>query len=208
MKVVGGKNMEGMFFYWFAWIGWTAVTFLMEKQALRTFYACALLFCVLFSTTLIEVGPYMFSGTFICFLFFVFLFIAWQRPLMSGYLLLSSFITMTAYAGFCLFELFDPVWIFMDRKWIMGFLLLYIVCMLVRETRERIVCLIMGMCYGDILFAFILNDIHMYYTVGAFPFLDIAAISCTFLLVWTLFSQLFVYIDLHVLKYARSKVRL
>lgn len=203
--------MEGIFFYWFAWIGWAAVTFLMERKLLRTFYACVLLFCVLFSTTTIHMGAYAFNGTFICFLLFAFIFLAWRRLLFSSYLLLSSFITMIAYAGFCLFELFDPVWIFIDRKWAMGFLLLYIVCMLVKSTQERIVCLILGMCYGDLLFSSVLYDIHMYYTVGALPFLDIAAISCMLLLVWALFVQFALYLDLYLLKYARSrgsKVRL
>ncbi|WP_078413612.1 YphA family membrane protein [Priestia abyssalis] len=203
--------MEGIFFYWFAWIGWAAVTFLMEKRVLRTFYACALLVCVLFSTTTIHIGAYVFNGTFICFLLFGFIFLAWQRTLFSSYLLLSSFITMIAYAGFCLFELFDPVWIFIDRKWAIGFLLLYIVCMLVKSTQERILCLILGMCYGDLLFSAILYDVHMYYTIGALPFLDIAAISCMLLLGWALFVQFALHLDLYLLKYARSrgsKVRL
>ena len=69
-ELVGGKNMEGIFFYWFAWIGWATVTFLMEKQVLRTFYACMLLLCVLFSTTTIHMGAYTFNGTFICFLLY------------------------------------------------------------------------------------------------------------------------------------------
>lgn len=203
--------MEGIFFYWFAWIGWTAVTFFMEKQVLRTFYACALLSCVLFSTTTIHIGVYAFNGTFLCFLLFGFIFLAWQRTLFSSYLLLSSFITMIAYTGFCLFELFDPVWIFIDRKWAIGFLLLYIVCMLVKSIQERIVCLLLGMCYGDLLFSVVLYDVHMYYTIGALPFLDIAAISCMLLLGWALFVQLALHLDLYLLKYARSrgsKVRL
>jgi hypothetical protein len=202
---MGGKNMEGIFFYWFAWIGWTVSTFLMSKQSMRSFYACALLACIMFSTTSLHIGPYTFSGAFFCFLLFGSVYIALRKQMFSGYLLLASFITMMAYAGFCLFELFDPVWIFIDRRWAIGFLMLYIVCMLVKSVQERIVCLIIGICYGDFVFSYILHDSHMYYTIGSLVFLDIAAISCMLILVWTLFVQVALYFDSYLLKYAKNK---
>ncbi|MFK4997757.1 hypothetical protein ACI2OX_10675 [Bacillus sp. N9] len=108
--------MDGIFIC-FLWSMWIIATFLLEKH---TFYrlpmaAGALLLLILFPVHL-SLKFMLMSGPTIIILFIGYYFLSklsWKQKLyVSGSIMCLSI----GYAGFRLFEMYDPIWVFIDRK--------------------------------------------------------------------------------------------
>ena len=109
--------MEGLYFYWLAWIGWIWVTFIMDKKNPArikvAIWLLAVIFTAPYKVNILSYDIYLSAFTIVLFLFIE------TKRLKPGaflYSFISSFIIMLAYTSFLLFELFDPVWVLFDRK--------------------------------------------------------------------------------------------
>ena len=114
MENIGGEMMEGSTFYFVAWIGWIVVTFyekglysVEDKRLYIDFY-------YLFSVTCndcfitVSVNALLLSG--IAFIGLT-LYSIWKKL----YSLLSALIIAMLYTSFHLLEVYDPIWIVVDR---------------------------------------------------------------------------------------------
>ncbi|MDQ0412125.1 YphA family membrane protein [Mesobacillus stamsii] len=178
--------MNGVYFYWLAWSGWVLITFFMDKKhPYRRKWAIYLL-------TVIIAAPY--KDDFLFFQFhlsafviagFIFLETRRKKTRTFLYLFLTSFIIMLAYTSFLMFELFDPVWVLFDRKFMLGAVGFYLAILLHNEKRDRMLALITGFLAGDFLFSAVLWKFHFPYEVASMTFMDILFISSGMLIAWS-----------------------
>lgn len=178
--------MEGLYFFWLAWMGWIWATFFLEKQnPFRIKIAGWLMVIIVSASFKLNIGYY--EVNFSAFIITMLLFIE-TRGKKTGaflYLFLSSFILMLAYTSFMLFELFDPVWVFIDRKILIAAGSLYLTLLLHKTNHGRILSLIAGFLQGEIVFATILGKMEFPYLISSFAFLDSLLLSLAVLLAWS-----------------------
>lgn len=187
--------MEGLYFYCFFWLVWMIATFFMKKTRQRTMVAAIALITIILSSASLYVGSFQVTLSFL-FLFFLSCYFAARQTLRKLlYLVIAALTIAFSYASFQLLALFDPVWIWMDRTWMLA-LMLFIICFLFYENiQSRLLCLITGSCQGEMLYSIVSKRVSFSHVIGSFPFLDTVSISAFCLLIWTLFEQIAVYVD-------------
>jgi hypothetical protein len=183
--------MEGVYFYWLAWIGWIWTTFFMNKNnPLRLKWAIMLLAVIIVAPFTVDV--LIFELHLSAFAVALFIFSETRRKKTGSflYLFLSSFIIMLAYTSFLMFELFDPVWVLFDRKIMLGAAGFYLAVLLHKDRNDRILALVSGFLQGDILFSAVLWKFNFPYAAASMAFMDILFISLGLLLAWSAIESL------------------
>lgn len=107
-----------------------------------------------------------------------------QRPCGWLRMALSASGLAFAYAAFRLLALFDPVWIWLDGQWMLGWWMALISSLFHRRISARLLCLALGGCQGEVVYAMSILRMAPGYVLGSFSFLDALAISASSLLVW------------------------
>jgi hypothetical protein len=178
--------MEGLYFYWLAWIGWVWTTFFMNKNnPLRLKMAVILLAVILAAPYTVDVFIFEMHLSAVAIAFFIFLETRRKKTGSFLYLFLTSFIIMLAYTSFLMFELFDPIWVLFDRKIMLGAAGFYLAVLLHKERQDRILALISGFLQGDLLFSAILWKFNFPYAAASMAFMDLLFISLGLLLAWS-----------------------
>ncbi|MBT2642064.1 hypothetical protein J7I80_07500 [Bacillus sp. ISL-41] len=178
--------MEGLYFYWLAWIGWVWTTFFMNKNnPLRLKSAVILLAVILAAPYTVDVFIFEMHLSAVAIAFFIFLETRRKKTGSFLYLFLTSFIIMLAYTSFLMFELFDPIWVLFDRKIMLGAAGFYLAVLLHKERQDRILALISGFLQGDLLFSAILWKFDFPYAAASMGFMDLLFISLGLLLAWS-----------------------
>jgi hypothetical protein len=189
------EGMEGLYFYSFFWLIWMIATFFMKKTRQRTMLAASALITIILSSVSLYIGGFQVTLSFL-FLFFLSCYFAAKQTLRKLlYLAIAALTIAFSYASFQLLVLFDPVWIWMDRAWMLA-MILFIICFLFYENiQSRLLCLIIGSCQGEMLYSIITKRVSLSYVIGSFSFLDTVSISAFCLLIWTLLEQIAVYVN-------------
>jgi len=178
--------MDGLYFYWLAWIGWVWTTFFMNKNnPLRLKMAVILLAVILAAPYTVDVFIFEMHLSAVAIAFFIFLETRRKKTGSFLYLFLTSFIIMLAYTSFLMFELFDPIWVLFDRKIMLGAAGFYLAVLLHKERQDRILALISGFLQGDLLFSAILWKFNFPYAAASMAFMDLLFISLGLLLAWS-----------------------
>lgn len=188
MGMIGGDAMEGALFYWFSWLGWVWSTFLMSKQnEYRLNIAIGLLLLIITSPYKLEILGIEVYLTAIVLMIFLLIATAKLRNRTFFIVFVTSFIIMIGYVSFLLFELFDPVWVIFDRKWMIAFGGILMASVLQSERRLQVLTLGFGLLQGDILFSFIMKRLTFPYQVASPAFLDIVSLAAMILGLWVSF---------------------
>lgn len=188
--VSGGDFVEGIYFYWISWLGWIITTFFMRKCRERTVLSFVILMVIAVSDFTFQAENVTLRTAFLILLLFSFVLMAKTKGLSLLYYLISSLIISIGYGCFHLFELFDPVWLILDRKWMLAFIVLYLTLMLAKDYYYRMTIAIIGFCNGELLYSLILNKFSFAVELGDFPFLDALAVSLLLLSFWSLLEKL------------------
>lgn len=174
--------MEGLYFYWLAWIGWIWTTFFMDKKnpaRLKiAFWLLAAILAAPYNYKMLNFD-YHLSGIIIA----IFLFIETKGMKMGAFLNLffSAFIMMLAYTSFLMFELFDPAWVLVDRKILIAAVGVCLGILLQKNDYDRALLIISGFLQGEILYSAILWKFHFPYLISSLAFLDTLAVSMAIL---------------------------
>ena len=198
--------MEGLTFYWFAWIYWVIATFFLKKDSL-------IRLCLsLWVLVLIIVSPYSFflsnleiSYVSILLLGTLFVLISRFKRLKTAYILLSSFIIMIAYVCFQLFELFDPVWLIFPRKWMLAFLMIALSIILHKNRVHRLIIILFGSLQGEFLYAYIVNKYSFPHLIGSYAYLDSITLATGLLAIWSGFEFLTDFYEKHINQLEKEK---
>lgn len=195
----------GLYFYFLGWIGWIIITFLFSKSAIRTFLSILLLSLLAGSATHVNIFGFSVNVAFIILVLTAIILLS--KTLKQRYVLhYFSICTLSlAYVCFVIFEIYDPVWIFIDRTWMLSFILLYITLLLFKTKWERFVFMLTGVLQGEILNSFVLNSIFSYSVIGSFDFLAVLFLTSAGLGAWVVFENITVYLDSIIQKRVRER---
>lgn len=205
MGIVGGGDVDGSVFYWICWMAWVCSTFFMKKSSKRLILSGSFLVLIIVSPYFFLLGSIRINiGVFII-LLYCFTEIAKRTSKQKLYLLICILTISLAYSSFQLFELYDPVWLFFNRNYMLAAALIYLTIMLVKEFRFRLVALLIGAIQGDILYAIIVSNVNIPYDIGSFKFLDVVSISGGFIFIWSSLELLFNHFDVLFQKNTKEK---
>jgi len=196
--------MEGAYFYWFSWFLWIIYTFFMKKNRVRLVVSISLLVIIILSPYDVAIGTLELTLSYVFLLFLTYYFVSLRRRWQLFYMFVSSLVLTLSFVTYHLFALFDPVWIFMDRTWLLALIISGLSIVLYPDYYSRLLLLICGACQGDLLYAVVLNHFSFPHTIGSFAFFDILMISCSLLLGWYFTENLAVFIDGFRQKFARE----
>ena len=87
------------------------------------------------------------------------------------YSLLSALIIAMLYTSFHLLEIYDPIWIVVDRVFLLSSALVYASVLLHGDRILRLCSLYVGMLQGELLVTFIFRKLNFPYDYGSLAFL-------------------------------------
>lgn len=195
MEMIGGRGMEGIYFYWLFWLFWILSSFFMNRGQKRFKISLCLLIAIILSVNSVNLLNFEISMTTVFVLLVTYSAIAKQTTGRRLYVIITSFIVMISYATFLLFELYDPVWVILDRSWLLAALLAYLVIIMHEHTEQRVISLIAGVIHGDVLYSILLRKFSFPYTIGSMQFLDVMALCLAFLLIISGFNFVSVFFE-------------
>ncbi len=198
-------RLDGIWFYWFAWMGWIIITFHLQKGKLRSRLAIAVL--VLISSAHINFLVYKMyvSVGFVFLLFLLYFEAARLKNMKLLYILICTFILTFAYVSFQLFRIFDPVWIIFHPVLMVTFILTYLVLILVKGMKERLLTFLFGICHGEILNSVIMQYFKFPYNLGDLLFFDVVAIGLVLISLWFGIERFSSSINLSLIKTNKRK---
>lgn len=177
MEMIGGRNMEGSYFYFVAWMGWIVTTFFLGKDEIRWKVSAVILIFIICSQITVSIASVTVSVNALIVGVISFLGIALYSIWKKIYALLSALIIAMLYTSFHLLEVYDPIWIVINRTWMLSGALVYASILLHRDRLLRLCSLYAGALQGEILVTFIFGRLHFPYEFGSLTFLDIIAVS-------------------------------
>ncbi|WP_242217281.1 hypothetical protein [Bacillus cereus group sp. BfR-BA-01380] len=172
--------MEGGYFYFLAWMGWIVTTFFLKKDTVRLGLSAVILLFIICSQTVISVASITISMNALLLGGVSFIGIAAYSIWKKIYTVLCALIIAMLYASFSLIELYDPIWIVVDRTWMLSSILVYTSVLLHRDRLLRIWGLYVGALQGELFVAFILKTFHFPYQLGSLQFFNMIAVSTMF----------------------------
>lgn len=192
--------MGGLSFLWISWAIWIFVTFFMKKQSpYRTKLAAALLGMIICSSFHFPIGGLdIYAGGLFALLFCYHL-LAVEKKRTIIYFFICSYIVTAAYSALHLFEIYDPVLIIFNKDWMMAIILAYIVLILQKTLKGRLILLVSGTMQGEILLAIVVDKLSFNYPVGSFDYLDICAISSALILGWSFLENARIIFETHLI---------
>lgn len=170
--------MPGYLFLLLAWGIWITATFILDKNESYRLPVAIL------SLVLIILYPNSFTlftyhiGVASCLLLFSAYFLIYKGSLIKKiYLFFSVMIIMFGYAGFFLLELYDPVWVFFDRKLLLSGVLFILGWILYPASLlYRYSAIVIGSLQGEVFLSVFLSKWKMPYTIGSAEYLDVFAL--------------------------------
>ncbi|MGE8204344.1 YphA family membrane protein [Heyndrickxia sp. NPDC080065] len=183
--------MSGFYFIFFLWNVWIFSTFILNKQnKLRIWLA-------FYSLILLILFPYkvnLFTITFqipsLVILTVSYYYLTTLSFLKKMYMIISIFIMMTGFSGFLLLELYDPVWVLVDRRILLGGLVFLISQLLLsRSIYSQIICSLLGTLQGEIIYSLILKKWGFPYIVGSSEYLDVCSVFLSLIIVWSFINH-------------------
>ncbi|MFS1518146.1 hypothetical protein V1503_17090 [Bacillus sp. SCS-151] len=197
--------MEGQFFYWFFWSLWVIATFCLNKSTKRLMIAIVALLTIILSVSTLKNDSMSVSYSYVMLLVVCYAVISKKRWNQQIYTFISMITITFAYVSFHLFELFDPVWVLFDRKWMLTIPLVYVTFMLAKNAKDRVVLFVTGLCHGELLYFIILQRFNFYYEIGSLNFLDVVSIGLFLIMSWAAFEYFTKYFDLLIHKNIKEK---
>lgn len=210
MGSIGGVHfMAGLTFYWISWVFWIFTTFFMKKGSqLRLVLSIWILLMIVISPHSFFLFNFEISFVTVLLIGSLFFCISLIKGRKAVYVLLSSFITMIAYACFHLFELFDPVWLIMPRNSLLALLLLSLSVILHSNKIYSIMIILLGSIHGEFLYAYILKKYSFPYLIGSLDYLDAVALSSALLGVWIGFEKFAAFYENYFNQVEKEKQKL
>lgn len=192
--------MTGFLFYWLSWLGWIIVTFLMSKGGFRTKAAAILLVAMALSRYTLELGVFQVNATYL-FIYLLGCMWTYQLSVLRRILFILSSLAVTgAFVAFHFFELYDPVWVIADRKWLLASFLTVIVLLLSNSFIERLAILFIGACQGEGLYTLLMYNYTFDGSVGNFVFLDVIACVAATIACWSGFERIVYSLNNYMIK--------
>ncbi|MFS0645001.1 hypothetical protein [Siminovitchia sp. 179-K 8D1 HS] len=175
--------MSGMIFIFFLWSAWIVSTFILNKEdPARLPIAALSLLLLIFSSVSFSVKSITVNGAAILLITGGCMVISKWPLVKKVYFFFSALTVMVGYTGFYLLELYDPVWVLIDRRIVLS-CALYIVGYLLYPASffNRFLAIVVGSLFGEVFLGIFLSRWSMPYTVGSMEYLDILGLTTALL---------------------------
>lgn len=207
MEIIGGEIMDGSYFYFVAWMGWIVVTFFMKKESIRWKISAVILVFIICSPINMSIASFTVSVNALLLSIISFLGITLYSFWKKLYAVLSALIIAMLYTSFHLLEVYDPIWIVVDRIFMVSGALVYASVLLHGDRLLRLCSLYVGMLQGELLVTFIFRKLHFPYEFGSLAFFDIIAVSTLFMVILYCIAKASVYTEQLKKKTRKRKAR-
>ncbi len=185
MVMIGGVGLDGIIFYFTAWGIWILSSFLIDKkQRYRLGFSAWILLLIILSGYYFSIDAVSVSFSAILVVLTVYSLLAKYKNKKLFYFLVCQLIGVLAYVSFHLFEMFDPVWVIMDREWMLSVMMVLVSLILMRKRFERVLLLASAGIHGEVVNGIIFHSFSFPYTIGSFVYLDVLALAALILLLW------------------------
>lgn len=183
--------MTSVIFLFLLWIGWIGATFFLHKNnPKRLPFAIIFLLLIILYPVQLSLFQLNFNGAIFLLLLSGYMLAATKPFIKNIYLCLAILITMLGYAGLHLLEMYDPIWVLVDRRLLLSFFLLAISWLLYPTAIfYRYLTIVIGSIHGEISYAILLLGLDMNYIIGSKSYLDALAITITVLYVHHLITK-------------------
>ncbi|KFN02405.1 hypothetical protein D0U04_02610 [Bacillus clarus] len=199
--------MDGSYFYFVAWMGWIVVTFFMKKESIRWKISAVILVFIICSPINMSIASFTVSVNALLLSIISFLGITLYSFWKKLYAVLSALIIAMLYTSFHLLEVYDPIWIVVDRIFMVSGALVYASVLLHGDRLLRLCSLYVGMLQGELLVTFIFRKLHFPYEFGSLAFFDIIAVSTLFMVILYCIAKASVYTEQLKKKTRKRKAR-
>lgn len=194
--------MEGVFFYWIFWLAWVWTMFFVPKMVSIRFSLLFHLLAVMVLSRYI-VSIYFFSVQLSgLYMFFVGCIVIRKCSFLKTLaVIINCFLIAMAYASFQLFMLLDPIWVIVKPIYLQCFFMNYLVNLLVKDWRIRVLVLLLGMILGDLVYGGLLTYKSMPYVSLSFAWHD----AIVMVLIVQLFWSLLEYVSKWIYRQTQSR---
>jgi hypothetical protein len=206
MGMLGGSGLEGIIFIGVAWFLWIIATFFMKRNSKeRLKISFVLLMLIILSPFQLSFFDFQLNTAAVFLYLYLLVEVIQLKNKIGWYLFITSFIIMLAYVSFLMMELYDPVWVIFDRKWMIGIILVYL-CLLLEDNKKlRYYSLLLGTLQGEWIFSFILKRFTFDYPVGDYTFFDTIGLSILLLSTWNMLELATVFLENQTKHIGRGK---
>lgn len=170
----------GLIFYWICWIFWIITTFFMGKGRKRTLLSCLILIIIACSSLQLSIKNFPISVAMIILLFVSLL----MQGKLKGmvYHSFSSFIVAVGYTAILLWENSVPYWFILPRYIIIPVLIVFLITLLTKNVRNRLVIGLAGMVFGEFMYSLILGSYAIPEMAGEMEFFDCLLLVITLII--------------------------
>ncbi|WP_285766243.1 hypothetical protein [Peribacillus sp. SI8-4] len=189
--------MEGILFYWMSWIVWVIVMFFIQKTVPYRFdFLFHLLAVMILAGYKLEISllSVHLSGIYLFFILCVYI---REHSFLKILELISGCLIVTlAYASFQLFALLDPIWLFIKPSYLLCLFLNYLILLLFKNWKHRLLTLLIGLILGDIVYSILLVYHSLPYVALTYAWHDDAALILGANILWRMLELVGHYIYL------------
>ncbi len=182
--------MEGSLFYWILWLFWVYITFFMEKKnRYRTKLAAGILVVIILSNVHFIVTSFEFYAGGLFLLLLSYIILSKKKLGALLYAFICSMILTISYVTFNLFVIYDPIWVFFEKEWMMGICFSCLAIFLQTTLKDRLLIVVSGTMQGEMLYAYYLSKFEFSYPIGTIAYLDVSALTIMLLVSWSFFEN-------------------
>lgn len=143
----------------------------MKKDSIRWKISACILIFIICSPLHVTVASFTVSVNALLLSVVAFIGIALYSIWKKLYSLLSALIIAMLYTSFHLLEVYDPIWIVVDRLFLLSSALVYASVLLHEDRILRLCSLYIGMLQGELFVTLIFRKLHFPYDYGSLSFL-------------------------------------
>ncbi|MCF6137590.1 YphA family membrane protein [Pseudalkalibacillus berkeleyi] len=175
--------MEGILFYWFAWISWTGTTFFMPKTKERLCLSGFLLILIYSTNFTFHIGQYSVNAALFLLAIISYAYIGMLSLKRLTYSIIVSMILSVVYIGLHIIVLTDPVWVMFGLEVFMAVPVAILSLILLKELQLPI--LIAAYIHGEIAYTYLFQNTNTSYITGSVAFLDYVSMAIAIVFAWT-----------------------
>lgn len=181
---------DGIFFYWFMWMGWVVTTFLIKKNPYRN----AVIFILLPGIIMSGYNIPFTLGT-VNAAFGYFFIIGLVHVIRSTgelfYYLSVSFIIAVSFVILQIFALYDPAKLFIDKKYLLIIFLAAVLFLISKRNIDLFYIPLIGLFIGDSLYQLLIFRLTGSLEIGSFFVLDLLASTTMILFCMVILVDMF-----------------
>ena len=186
METIGGSSMEGFLFFWLAWAGWIFTTFLLNKSnPLR--FPLAFSFLVIIYTSMIHLSFFDFEFTVVSiYLFAIGIFPFMKLTILKLMFVYIRILILSMVVSTILFvSLYDPIWYFIEHKFVVSIILFLLGIILFDTYKERLSAAIIAIIQADFINSIVMKKLDFEFIIGSLSMLDSLAVTSLCISTWS-----------------------